>query len=186
MRTGLWIGLLVITGLSAIYLPFAYNLQPHFSWLVVLVPVLAVALFYVAMMYIRDAKTIHPIWAGFLGLLRCAVYAILTYVFLLPGRQFFETNEIYPKVLLLIDVSGSMRHKDELAQAGRTGKTIGSRVRRRSSSLHELGPGARRERQATRPPGSPGCWKNRRQPFTALARSSTRKTVHKLKEGQNP
>lgn len=111
------IGLIVIAVVSAIYIPFAIKLQtyPYLAWWVILVPVLTVALFYVAMMYIRDAKTIHPVWAGFLGLLRCTVYAVLTIVFLLPGKQYFETAEVHPKVLIIFDVSDSMQHRDELA-----------------------------------------------------------------------
>jgi hypothetical protein len=120
VRANTWIGLLVILGLSILYLPFAFLLKPEplFAWWVILVPMLSIALFYVAMMYVNDAKTIHPVWSAFLGLLRCAVYAILAMVFLLPGCQSFETTEIAPKVLIIIDVSESMQHKDELARPG--------------------------------------------------------------------
>ena len=150
-RAGRWLGLAAIAVLSAIYLPFAYNLKPHLSWWVVIVPVLAIALFYVGMMYIRDAKTIHPIWAGFLGLLRCTVYAILAYVFVLPGRQFFETTEVPPKVLVLFDVSGSMNWKDELASPGQ----VDARLTRQEKVLQFLtvapGPGWRHARSVDGP-----------------------------------
>ena len=46
-----------------------------------------VVLFYVGMMYVRDSKSVHWLWAIFLGMLRTSVYLILSVVFLLPGCQ---------------------------------------------------------------------------------------------------
>ncbi|MCI0378879.1 MAG: VWA domain-containing protein [Gemmataceae bacterium] len=115
---GMLLPFVIVTVGSAIYVPLAILFKPVFSWWVVLVPVLLVALFYVCLMYVKDARTIHPAWAGFLGLLRCAVYAILAIVFLLPGCQTFETTETKPKVILLLDVSGSMNTVDDLPEPG--------------------------------------------------------------------
>src|SRR5438270_12914063 len=80
----LLVALVVITVLTVVYVPLALALRIMFSWMIVLVPMLAIALFYAGMMYIRDARSIHPVWAAFLGLLRCMVYTILSVVFLLP------------------------------------------------------------------------------------------------------
>jgi len=103
----LWSGL-IVAGVSVVYLLLAFLFKEAFSWFVVLVPFVAIGLAYVALMYRRDAQTIHPLWASFLGLLRCAVYAILAVVFLLPGCQNYDTTETHSKVLFLFDVSGSM------------------------------------------------------------------------------
>src|SRR5260370_150086 len=105
---GLFLSGVIVTGVSAIYLPLAFLFKDLFSWWVILVPFLAVGLVYVALMYYRDAQTVHPLWATLLGLLRCAVYGILAAVFLLPGCQNYETTETHSKVLFIFDVSGSM------------------------------------------------------------------------------
>ena len=122
LRAGLWLGLIVIAVLSVPYLIliFVFNQRivaglGNISWLAVLLPVLVVALFYVGMMYFKDAMSIHPVWAAFLGLLRCTVYVILAFVFLLPSCQSWETTPIVPKILIVFDVSGSMvNHTDVL------------------------------------------------------------------------
>src|SRR5262249_58039624 len=93
-------------------------LLPFASWGVVLVPMLAVALFYVGMMYVKDSRSIHPAWATFLGLLRCTVYAILATVFLLPGCQNYEQQEFHSKAVVFFDVSGSMFTIDDLPEIG--------------------------------------------------------------------
>jgi hypothetical protein len=105
---GLLWSALIIVAISAVYLPLAYLFRDLLGWYVVLVPVLATGLVYVALMYWLDAQTIHPLWAGFLGLLRCTVYSILAFVFLLPGCQNYDTMETHSKVLFIFDVSGSM------------------------------------------------------------------------------
>ena len=104
--------------ISIVYLPLAYFLVKAFSWMVILVPVVGVALFYVGMMYIRDARSVHWLWAIFLGLLRCSVYLILAVVFLLPGCQHKEEHKFESKVVVLFDVSGSMMTKDDLPEPG--------------------------------------------------------------------
>src|ERR1051325_480075 len=100
--------------ISIVYLPLAYFLVKAFSWMGILLPVVGVALFYVGMMYIRDARSVHWLWAIFLGLLRSTVYLILAVVFLLPGCQHKEEHKFESKVVVLFDVSGSMMTKDDL------------------------------------------------------------------------
>jgi hypothetical protein len=121
------VGGAIVGALSAIYLPMAFILRPFFSWLVILLPMMAVALFYVGLMYRRDAKSVHPLWASFLGLLRCCVYMTLAVVFLLPGCQHFEKQEYEPKVLILFDVSASMLSKDDLPEKGQDLATLPTR-----------------------------------------------------------
>jgi hypothetical protein len=124
---GMLLALLIIAVLSAIYVPLALALRPMFSWMVVLLPILAIALFYAGMMYVRDARSIHPLWAAFLGILRCMVYAILAVVFLLPGCQTFEQSVSYPKAMLLLDVSGSMGVIDDQPAQGQDRAALQSR-----------------------------------------------------------
>lgn len=99
-----------------------------FSWWYLLLPTLAVALFYVAMMYLKDSRSVHPAIAGFLGFLRCLVYAILAVVFLLPGCQTFDMTEYHAKTLFLFDVSGSMVSTiDDLPAVGQDPATLPTR-----------------------------------------------------------
>jgi len=118
--------LLIVLGTAYIAAGHAFFMR-LFSWWYVLVPMLGIGLFYVGMMYFKDAKSIHPGWASFLGILRCAVYAILAVVFLLPGCQNFEVTEYPAKVLFLFDVSGSMATKDDVPAAGQDPASILSR-----------------------------------------------------------
>lgn len=101
---------------SVLFLALAFAFQPLLGWLVVLVPVVLLALFYIGMMYRQDAHSVHPLWATFLGLLRCAVYFILAWVFLLPGYQTYDTRETHSKTLVLFDVSDSMLNKEMVGQ----------------------------------------------------------------------
>ncbi len=132
LRSGLWIGLIVIALGSGPYIYGALLLKPlslprvpdmFFSWTVVLLPILIVAFFYIGMMYFKDSASIHPIWATFLGLLRVTVYAILVFVFLLPGCQHWDPTEVVPKNLIVFDVSGSMvNHSDVLPDPAKKGQ----------------------------------------------------------------
>src|SRR5689334_5068786 len=54
----------ILAGISVVYLFLGLNFLSRFSWWVVLVPVLAVALFYVGMMYHKDAQTVAWGWAA--------------------------------------------------------------------------------------------------------------------------
>ena len=106
---GMVVPLVVVGVVSAVYVIAGLRgFLGLFSWWYLLAPTLATALFYVAMMYFKDARSVHPAIAGFLGLLRCLVYTILAAVFLLPGCQTFDMTEYHAKVLFLFDVSGSM------------------------------------------------------------------------------
>ena len=88
---------------------FNHDLDPRL-WLLLLVLVLGTAFFYVGWMYIRDNRSIGPVWASLLALLRSAVYAILAIVFLLPAEQTWEESRRQSKVELLFDTSLSMLH----------------------------------------------------------------------------
>src|SRR4051794_3948533 len=117
---GLGIPFVIIALASTVYVAAGYRLfLALFSWYYLLVPVLGVALTYVALMYRKDSQSIHPAIAAFLGLLRCLVYSILATVFLLPGCQTFDRTEFHSKVLFLFDVSGSMvTTVDDLPEVG--------------------------------------------------------------------
>ena len=124
-------GLAIVGLVSVFYLPLAIILRPlevfpgvRLGWLVILVPLMAVAFFYVGMMYLKDAKSVHPFWAMFLGLLRTAVYFVLALVFLLPGCQHYETQEYESKILILGDVSGSMFVVDAVPEEGKDLKAL--------------------------------------------------------------
>ncbi len=125
--SGMLLAFLAVSMFSVVHLALAWMFLPTFSWWVVLVPVILVALAYVSLMYVKDAQTIHPLWAAFLGLLRCAVYAILAFVFLLPGCQNYDTTETHSKVVFLLDVSGSMKTVDDLPQVGEDPAKLPSR-----------------------------------------------------------
>ncbi len=108
-----------VAGIGYILQDFDVGGGKRLGWLVILFPILIVALIYVGIMYAKDSKTVHPLWAAFLGFLRCLVYLILAIVFLLPGCQSFETRKTYSKVLVLFDVSGSMDEEEPLDAEGK-------------------------------------------------------------------
>lgn len=84
-------------------------------WLAVLVPVLILALAYVIRMYVKDSRSINRWWAIFLGVLRCSVYALLAFAFLLPGRQTEDVTSSRSRVLVVFDCSRSVvEEKDDL------------------------------------------------------------------------
>lgn len=89
------------------------EISPYW-WLAILIPVVLAAAAYVGWMYVRDSRTIGWRWATLLGLLRCGVYGLLAWVFLLPAWQKWEKTESRSKVVLLMDVSGSTGTKDDL------------------------------------------------------------------------
>ncbi len=120
----------IVGVLTIIYLPIAFLLVMNvkqIAWLVILVPLLAVALVYVALMYIRDSRSVHWLWAIFLGSLRICVYTILAVVFLLPGCQYFEQQEYHSKVVFLFDVSGSLFVVDDLPEEGQDPEKLPTR-----------------------------------------------------------
>jgi hypothetical protein len=126
---GMAVPLTVVGIASAIYVVAGVRIfLSAFSWWYLLVPTLATALVYVALMYLKDARSVHPAIAGFLGLLRALVYAILAAVFLLPGCQTFEMSEYHAKSLFLFDVSGSMvATVDDLPEIGQDPATLPKR-----------------------------------------------------------
>jgi hypothetical protein len=133
-----------VLGGCCLYLLAGKIFMPVFGWWVVLAPVLAIALLYVVLMYLRDAKTIHPAWAAFLGLLRCTVYCTLAAVFLLPGCQTFQTTETRSKVLVLFDVSGSMTQVvDDVPAAGEDPRSLLTRQGKVVKLLSDPGPGGK-------------------------------------------
>jgi hypothetical protein len=90
-----------------------------YLWLAILIPVLALGLFYVGWMYRRDCRSITWPWAVLLATLRAAVYLILAGIFLLPAMQTWERSEKHGRVLLLLDVSPSVANiSDELPEDG--------------------------------------------------------------------
>jgi hypothetical protein len=91
---------------------FGRELDARWVWIFVLVLVLGLGLFYVGWMYRRDSRTVGSFWAGGLAALRCLVYLVLAAVFLLPALQTWEKTETHSKVVLLMDVSGSLGTKD--------------------------------------------------------------------------
>src|SRR6516162_4723987 len=88
------------------------QLDARWVWIFVLILVLGLGLFYVGWMYRRDSRTVGSFWAGGLAALRCLVYLVLAAVFLLPALQTWEKTETHSKVVLLMDVSGSLGTKD--------------------------------------------------------------------------
>ena len=57
---------------------------------------------------LRDGRAVGAPWAAFLALLRCTVYGILAFAFLLPATQQWEISKNTSKVLVIFDVSPSM------------------------------------------------------------------------------
>src|SRR5262249_38673198 len=86
---------------------FGKELDPRL-WLVLLVPVLAIGLLYAAWMYVRDGRAVGPAWAAFMALVRCTVYGVLAFAFLLPATQAWDINRNQSKVIIVLDVSPSM------------------------------------------------------------------------------
>jgi hypothetical protein len=122
--------LVIVAGVSTFYLIFAwiFKQQQQIAWFLVLGPVLLVALVYVALMYRQDSQSVNPAWAGFLGLLRCSVYAILAFIFLMPGCQSYDTKVTESKVLVLFDITKSMHRVDDLPKVGEDEKTMKKRL----------------------------------------------------------
>lgn len=127
--SGMLAPLLIGSALGVVYAVTGLRLMlALFSWWYLLVPTLAIALFYVAMMYLKDSRSVHPAVAGFLGFLRCLVYAILAVVFLLPGCQTFDMTEYNAKTLFLFDVSGSVvATVDDAPEIGQDPATLPTR-----------------------------------------------------------
>src|SRR5690348_12947553 len=99
---------------------FGQSLSP-WVWLLVLGVVLAVGFFYIAWMYVREARTLGPWWSILLGLLRASVYALIGFVFLLPAKQTWNDSKQRSKVVLVFDVSGSVTvSRDDVPPPGKS------------------------------------------------------------------
>src|SRR5262249_33053239 len=61
--------LLPFLSLCGLYVGVGYLVARAFGWWVVLVPLMTLAFGYVGFMYFRDAKSVGPAWAAFLGTL---------------------------------------------------------------------------------------------------------------------
>jgi hypothetical protein len=94
------------------------------SWWFLLGPVVIAGLFYIGLMYYRDARSVGPVWATLLGLLRGAVYVLLAGVFVLPAWQTSTTTTTRSKIVVLFDVSASMLEVDDLPEAGQDLSTL--------------------------------------------------------------
>jgi len=123
-----WVPAAFMAAVSFAYVAVGLLFKNAFSWWVILTPVLGVALVYVALMYFRDARTVHASWAAFLGFCRCLVYGILAFVFLLPGCQTWDTTESHSKVIVVFDVSDSMTQTvDQRPEIGQDPSTLPTR-----------------------------------------------------------
>jgi hypothetical protein len=97
------------------------------TWLLILGAVLALALFYVVWMYIKDSQGIGALWGILLGFLRLCAYAVLALVFLLPARQTDIQTTSQGKVLVVFDVSDSQHISDQLP-TGRSDEKLSTRM----------------------------------------------------------
>ena len=93
---------------------FGKEVEARWFWAFVLGLILLVGFAYVIAMYRRDSRSVGGVWATLLGTMRCVVYLILGAVFLLPAWQTWEKTETHSKVVLAIDVSDSMRSRDDV------------------------------------------------------------------------
>src|SRR5262245_34951388 len=103
------------------------NTLPSWVWVAMLAGVLAIGLFYIIVMYLRDSRSIGP-WAIFLGFLRTMVYALLALVFLMPAEQTWHETNRTSKVVLVMDVSKSLTEtRDETPPESKTIKDMPTR-----------------------------------------------------------
>jgi hypothetical protein len=94
------------------------EIDPQWWWAII-IPVLLLGLFFVGWMYVKDSRTIRWYWAVPLALLRCSVYGLLAYMFLLPSKQTWEKSEKRWRVLAVLDVSDSMHTSDDMPGTAR-------------------------------------------------------------------
>src|SRR5258708_5206325 len=83
------------------------ELDPRW-WLAALLPLLTIGLVYAAWQYVRDGRGVGPAWAAFMALLRCTVYGVLAFAFLLPATQAWEISRNQSKILIAFDPTPSM------------------------------------------------------------------------------
>src|SRR5262249_16802671 len=70
-------------------------------WLAALIPLLTLGFVYAGWQYVRDGRAVGPAWAAFMALLRCTVYGVLAFAFLLPATQAWEVSRNQSKVLFV-------------------------------------------------------------------------------------
>jgi hypothetical protein len=99
---------------------------PSELWLVILAVILGIGFFYIGWMYFKDSRGVGPWIASLLGLLRASVYVLLAWVFLLRAEQTWEETEVYSRVAVVPDVSGSLFTIDDIP-TGRPGEKLDSR-----------------------------------------------------------
>ncbi len=109
------------------------------TYLVTLLLVLAVGVIYVIWMYVRDGHSIGWFWGTFLAACRLTVYAILSFVFLLPAWQNWEETKQQSKVVVGFDVSRSMEKQDDPVSEGIDPKTRPTRQEKVIAFLGEPG-----------------------------------------------
>src|SRR5215813_4739690 len=86
---------------------FGKEIDPRF-WLAALIPLLAVGFLYAGWQYVRDGRAVGPAWAAFMALLRCTVYGVLAFAFLLPATQSWEVKRDQSKMVIAFDPTPSM------------------------------------------------------------------------------
>jgi len=135
--TGLLCGLLTVWCLVVFYVleaaPKAEASEPvsslssgnTFKWYTFTVGIFTLGSLFVALMYIRDTRSVRWYWAVPLALLRMTVYAILCGVFLLPAMQTWEDTNKQSRVVILLDITPSVTSTtDEIGTGpGRKPKT---------------------------------------------------------------
>jgi hypothetical protein len=99
------------------------GIDPIAFWVTILVFYVSIVLAFVAWMYYRDVVTVGPLWATFLGLTRAAAWLLLAGVFLMPALQTWDRTESFSRVLILLDLSGSMQGSDVVTADGKPGDT---------------------------------------------------------------
>lgn len=98
--------------------------QNSILWLAFTGGVFAVGTAYVVAMYLKDRRGTRWYFAAALAAVRVGVYAVLCAVFLLPAFQTYERTEKRSRVLVVLDVSGSMNKSDDLSGGpGRKART---------------------------------------------------------------
>src|SRR5262249_46357792 len=104
--------------------------RPAWLWVALVIAIVAIGLFYVGWMYLRERRTIGWFWPIPLGLFRISVYALLGLLFLPPSRQHYDITrtERSSRVVLLFDTSLSMKEaRDGFPEEGGSFKDIPSR-----------------------------------------------------------
>jgi hypothetical protein len=81
-------------------------------WWIFTVGMLIFAALLTVLMYIRDARTVG-FWAAPLALMRITVLCILAFCFLLPAYQTWEESTKTSRVVVVLDISPSMKTSDE-------------------------------------------------------------------------